>query len=304
MKPASTEVRFWGVRGSVATGGPSFVEVGSNTSSVEVRAGSERFILDAGTGLVQLGRTLAAPVNATILFSHYHWDHIQGFPLFAPAYDPRNSFVIYGPGRGEEGVEAALRRQMQRPHFPVPLETMQAKLEFQALDPGDEVRIGDATVKVGVLNHPELCLGYRISFDGATVVYATDTEQVAGKLNPAVLELAKGADLLIYDAQYTEDEYSGHRGVSRIGWGHSTIPEACRIASAAGVKQLALFHHDPSHDDRHIAQLVRQARSWFPRALAAREGDTIPVSSDSSRSRRPERPFSFSDSDRNHDTLL
>jgi phosphoribosyl 1,2-cyclic phosphodiesterase len=297
MNNVPLEVRFWGVRGSVATGGPAFAEVGSNTSCVEVRAGRERIFLDAGTGLVQLGHTLAAPVTATILVSHFHWDHIQGFPLFQPAYDPRNSFVICGPGRGEDGVEAALRRQMERPHFPVPLEAMRAKLDFHPLDAGDQIRVGDATVQAALLNHPQPCFGYRISIGEVSVVYATDTEQLAdGELNPAVLELARGTDLLIYDAQYTEDEYCGRSGPCRIGWGHSTIAEACRIATAAGVKQLALFHHDPCHDDLYVAQLVRQAQASFPAAFAACEGMSVGLSGEESdRSRRVEHSVSWTD---------
>lgn len=288
MDIAAVEVRFWGVRGSVATGGPSFAEVGSNTSCVEVRAGEERIILDAGTGLVQLGQTLTAPVAAALLISHFHWDHIQGFPLFQPGYDPGCSFDIYGPGRDEHGVEAALRRQMERPHFPVPLDAMRANLTFHPLEPGDQIRIGGAIVKAALLNHPQPCLGYRIEFGGVSVVYATDTEQLAdGRLNPSVLELARGADLLIYDAQYSEDEYHGRGGPCRVGWGHSTIPEACRIASAAGVRRLALFHHDPSHDDLHIARLVRQAQLLFPSTFAACEGRSIELAP--ARSERPKR---------------
>jgi phosphoribosyl 1,2-cyclic phosphodiesterase len=297
MGVARVEVRFWGVRGSVATGGPSFAEVGSNTSCVEIRAGEERIILDAGTGLVQLGRTLTAPAAATILITHFHWDHIQGFPLFQPGYDPRNSFDVYGPGRNEHGVEAALRRQMERPHFPVPLEAMRARLTFHSLEPGQEFRVGQATVTTALLNHPQPCLGYRITIDGISIVYATDTEQLTdGSLNPKVLRLAKEADLLIYDAQYSEDEYCGRCGPDRIGWGHSTIPEACRTAHAAGVKRLALFHHDPCHDDLHVARLAREAQSLFPDSFAAREGSSLELTREpSDRSRRTTDPVHWMD---------
>jgi phosphoribosyl 1,2-cyclic phosphodiesterase len=210
------------------------------------------------------------------LISHFHRDHIQGFPFFEPGYDLRNAFDVYGPGLGDDGVEAALRRQMERPHFPVPLDAMRAKLVFHPAEAGDEIGIGVAKVKVAALNHPQPCLAYRVSVDGVSVVYATDTEQLSeGRLNPDVVELARGADLLIYDAQYTEEEYSGRRGPSHVGWGHSTIGEACRIATAAYVKQLALFHHDPSRDDRRVAQLVYQAQSLFPASFIAQEGTSI-----------------------------
>jgi phosphoribosyl 1,2-cyclic phosphodiesterase len=265
-------VRFWGVRGSIATSGCEYTEVGGHTSCVEVRAGNETIILDAGTGLFPLSQTLREPTTATFFLSHFHWDHIQGFPLFRPAYAPGNAFLIYGPA----GAEAALRQQMQTPHFPVALAEMRARLTFRTVAPEDEVRVGAARVRVAALNHPQGCLGYRISFGGMTVVYATDTEHIApGIADPGTLQLAHGADLLIYDAQYTDEEYHGNGCPGRLGWGHSTISGACQIARAAGVRQLALFHHDPMHDDRTIARLTEQASELFPEVFAAREGLTV-----------------------------
>lgn len=269
-------VRFWGVRGSLPAGGPQFAAVGGNTSCVEVRVGDEVIILDAGSGLFPLGEALERPARATFFFSHYHWDHIQGFPLFRPAYEPENAFVLYGPG--PEGVESSLRRQMQAPNFPVPLDALRADLDFRVVEPGRRIRVGDAVVQAAVLNHPQGCLGYRIHCGGASVVYATDNEQLdGGRPNPRLLDLARDAQLLILDAQYTDDEYHGRCGPARGGWGHSTISDACRVAAAAGVEQLALFHHDPSHSDSEVFEMLDEARASFPNVIAACEGQSVDV---------------------------
>jgi phosphoribosyl 1,2-cyclic phosphodiesterase len=269
-------VRFWGVRGSIANGGPEFAGVGGNTSCVEVRAGEERIILDAGTGLRALGETMPQGSKATFLFSHLHWDHIQGFPFFTPAYVPGNEFVLFGPGKDGLELRTALETQMTPPSFPVTLGVMGAKLRFRSLQPGETIAIGEAKVRAATLHHPQGCLGYRIELGRKAVVYATDTEpREAGVPDPAALALAKGADLLICDAQYTDDEYGGRVGPSRKGWGHSTVRDACRLAEAAGVRQLALFHHDPTHDDRTLERLVHEARAFFPNVAAAREGMTV-----------------------------
>lgn len=278
MPNTTFEVRFWGVRGSIAGGGHDFAEVGGNTSCVEVRAGDELIILDAGTGLFRLSETLVEPVRATFLISHYHWDHIQGFPLFRPGYHQDNRFDVYGPGDSAATVANAFDEQMRPPHFPVTLSAMGAQLEFHGVQPGDEIALGAVRVKAAALNHPLGCLGYRIDFGGASVVYATDTEHPErGALDPAVLELARDADLLIYDAQYTDEEYLGVGGPCRKGWGHSTVTAACRIARAAGVQQLALFHHDPTHRDDRIAAIVRDARTLFRNTIAAHEGLHIAI---------------------------
>jgi phosphoribosyl 1,2-cyclic phosphodiesterase len=286
-------VRFWGVRGSLATAGPEFVTVGGNTSCVEVRAGDEIIILDAGTGLFRLGQNLGPSVRATFLLSHLHWDHIQGFPFFQPAYQPGNVFVLYGPSEDGSALAAAFARQMDPPHFPVGLDALAAELEFRAIQPGQEIQIGPARVRAAALNHPQGCLGYRISVGDASVVYATDTErQEPGAADGALLDLVWRADLLIYDAQYTDDEYAGRGGPPRKGWGHSTVSDACRIAHAGGVAQLALFHHDPTHTDGLVEEIVRDARTLFPNALAASEGLLVNLTQRTDCSRRSSRPES------------
>ncbi|HXU71161.1 MAG TPA: MBL fold metallo-hydrolase [Polyangia bacterium] len=269
-------VRFWGVRGSIAAAGPETAQVGGNTSCVEVRVdaadghGETLLILDAGTGLRRLGESLRAPVDAHLFLSHLHWDHIQGFPFFGPAYAPGNKLTLHAPERcAPDGhVRAALDAQMRAPHFPVGLDAMRASLSFRAVAAGAQLAIGPATVQAAAAKHPNGCLAYRVSAGGRSVVYATDTEHDgSGGIDRDLLELARGADVLVYDAQYTAEEYAGKRG-----WGHSTAEEGARLAEAAGVGQLVLYHHDPTHDDWQIARIEAATRARFPNTVAAREG--------------------------------
>jgi len=277
MRDDSFTVRFWGVRGSMATARPQCCGVGGNTSCVEVRAGDQLIILDAGTGLYGLGATLSGRVAATFLFSHFHWDHIQGFPFFSPLYEPGNRFTLVGPTDGACDTRYALENLMGAPHFPVELDDVCADLRFRTLCPGDAMQIGAARVTCAALNHPQRCLGYRIDLGDRSVVYATDTEPGCEDIDSDLRDLARDASLLIYDAQYTEAEYHGGAGKSRRGWGHSTVEEACRVARAAGVETLALFHHDPSRDDTHVDALLSDCRQRFANVVAAREGMTIEI---------------------------
>lgn len=238
--------------------------------------GEEIIILDCGTGAFRLGESFQQPLRATFLFSHFHWDHIQGFPVFRPAFVPGSTLTLYGPGRDGSHVRGPLRRLMQAPYFPVAFASLPARLHFRALRPKTPIRIGAADIRAAALNHPQGCLGYRISVGAASVAYITDTEPLeAGVVDPTVLELARGATLLIHDAQYTDEEYAGRSGPCRKGWGHSTVTDACRVARAAGVRQLALFHHDPTHSDRLMDRLVAQAQLLFPNTISAREGMVI-----------------------------
>jgi phosphoribosyl 1,2-cyclic phosphodiesterase len=266
-------VRFWGVRGSVAASGLEYAGTGGNTSCVEVRAGDQLLVFDAGTGIVGLGRTLEPGATVHLFLSHLHWDHIQGFPFFAPAWTRGSRVVVYGPGSAEE-LHAALALQMSAPEFPVPLAAMGAALELRGLAAGEHLQLGELAVEVAGLRHPQGCLGYRVtSPGGASFVYATDTEPAAGaEADDAVAAFARGADVLIHDAQYTDDEYRGVKGPSRVGWGHSPLSVACRVACRANVGRLLLFHHDPARDDRGVAKLEAEAKALFPSAAAAREG--------------------------------
>lgn len=269
-------IRFWGVRGSIASPGPGTALVGGNTSCVEVRLGGERLILDGGTGLRQLGHAQAGePVTATILFSHLHWDHIQGIPFFGPLYDPSSRIRLVGPA----GLAEALERQMSRPSFPVGMDAMGAERCIGSLAPGQSLRVGDVLVECALLPHPGGSLGYRLSASGRAVVFATDVEHTVEGLDESLLALADGADVLVYDAQYLPEEYAQKRG-----WGHSTYEVACTLARRAGVRQLFLTHHDPARDDAAVMRIERAARLAFASTHAAREGTEVHLASGAVRS--------------------
>jgi phosphoribosyl 1,2-cyclic phosphodiesterase len=275
-------VTFWGVRGSIPTPGPQTVEIGGNTSCVEVRAGKSILIFDGGTGLRQLGKTLVKemPFTAHLFFSHVHWDHIQGFPFFDPAFVAGNSIHLYGGNNVSRTLEETLAGQMDHPSFPVHLTQMGATMTFHNLYEGQVLEIveGGDRVKVstGAGNHPNGVWAYRTEHGGKSVVYATDTEHYA-VVDPKLSKLASGADVLIYDAQYTPEEYAGTAGIGgpKTGWGHSTYVEAAKLAQQAGVKQLVLFHHDPMQNDAAVRDKERRAREIFPNTIAAQEGLTI-----------------------------
>jgi phosphoribosyl 1,2-cyclic phosphodiesterase len=266
-------VRFWGVRGSIASPGPQTSLVGGNTPCVEVLAGDDRFILDAGTGIRKLGEKLASEgaLETTLLFSHLHWDHIQGLPFFAPVYDRRARIAIVGPRSAEMTLARALEHQMTAPVFPVRLDDLPAELSFRHVKHGESFVEGGARITAARLHHPGGVLAYRIDFAGASVVYATDTEHRAAP-DPALVDLARDADVLVYDAMYTEAEYRGERGPSRLGWGHSTWEAGARVAKEAGARELVLFHHDPTRTDPQVAEIEALARLEHARTVAAREG--------------------------------
>jgi phosphoribosyl 1,2-cyclic phosphodiesterase len=270
-------IHFWGVRGSIACPGAATVKYGGNTPCVEMLVGGQRLIFDAGTGIHVLGQALLQdlPVSGHLFFSHSHWDHIQGFPFFLPAFMEGNEFDIYG-GVIANGmtIEQRLRDQMTQPNFPVPLQVMGANLRFHNLEYGSVTNLGDVTIQTGLLNHPGKAMGYRVSWQGRSVAYITDTEHVRDELDRNVLALADSADVLIYDSTYTDEEYSDPH-TSKIGWGHSTWQEGVKIARAANVKQLVIFHHDPSHNDRFMDKIAIAAAQVFPRSVVAWEGMEI-----------------------------
>jgi len=212
-----------------------------------------------------------------------HWDHIQGLPFFAPIYRADTELHLYGAldhGR----IEEVLSLQMRAPTFPVGLDQAPAQLRFHDLPLGGDTEIGPATLTTARLNHPNGVVAYRIACAGRSVVYATDTEHYGDRLDHDLVTLARDADVLIYDAQYTPDEYEGRAaGPCRRGWGHSTWTEGVQVARAAGVKKLVLFHHEPSHDDEQVATIERAAAEALPGTVAAREGLTIALASDRAR---------------------
>lgn len=270
-------VHFWGVRGSIASPGSETVRYGGNTPCLEMRVGKERLIFDGGTGLRVLGQSLLSqmPVEAHMFFTHSHWDHIQGFPFFVPAFIKINRFNVYGAvAPNGATIQQRLNDQMLHPNFPVPLQIMGADLRFFDIEVGRPVQIGDVKVENALLNHPGEAIGYRINWQGYAAAYVSDTEHFPDRLDENVLFLARNADLLIYDATYTDEEYSSEKS-PKVGWGHSTWQEAVKIAKAANVKKLVIFHHDPLHNDEFLDRVGEQVAQKFPNSLMAREGLSI-----------------------------
>lgn len=266
-------ITFWGVRGSIPSPGPDTVAVGGNTSCVEVRAGKALLVFDGGTGLRLLGKAVLKemPITAHLFFSHVHWDHIQGFPFFDPAFVKGNVIHLYGGGNVSRTLEETLAGQMDHPNFPVHLTDMGAEMHFHDVKEGEprEIDTGDgdkAIITAAPGNHPQGVWAYRLQHGGKTVVYATDTEHYA-HLDEKLANLATGADVLIYDSQYTPEEYS-----TKVGWGHSTFEEAVKLAKHSKVKHLILYHHDPMQNDAAVAEKEKRARAIFPKSDAAREG--------------------------------
>ncbi|MBB4286712.1 MBL fold metallo-hydrolase [Roseospira goensis] len=264
-------LKFWGVRGSVPCPSPAHVIYGGNTSCVEVHLDSQHIILDAGTGIRALGKALLAArvERATLLMTHTHWDHIIGFPFFAPAYRPDFALdILAGHVAHNGGIRRLFSSHMSDPMFPVPLEAMSARMQFRDFRPWDTFHLGEAVrVVTAPLNHPNGATGYRLEYDGLVVCYVTDTEHVPGQPDRNVLGLIDGADLVIYDCTYTDEEFP-----AKVGWGHSTWQEGVRLCRSAGVRQLAVFHHDPDHDDAIMGRLEDEVRQVWPSALVARDG--------------------------------
>jgi phosphoribosyl 1,2-cyclic phosphodiesterase len=281
----STKIRFWGVRGSIASPGAETAGVGGNTSCVEILAGDTRLICDAGTGMRRLGESLVkeGPSEMTLLLSHLHWDHIQGLPFFLPAYVPGNRIAVVGRPTAESSLREALEDQMKAPHFPVRFADLGAEVGFHHVSPGQVTHVGDAVIRSAQGNHPGGVTAYRIEHRGRSVVYATDTEHYSC-VDPALLALAAGADVLIYDAQYTPEEYEGKIGRSKVGWGHSTWEAATTLAEQAEVSELVLFHHDPQRTDEGVKEVERAAQTRFSSTVAAREGMTFELASDEGKS--------------------
>ncbi len=290
-------VRFWGVRGSHPVPGQSTLRYGGNTSCVEVRARDRILILDAGTGIINLGSQLTqetrnGPLDLTILFSHTHHDHIQGLPFFAPAYRPDCQLRLYGPRTLSEDLHQVLTHAMSPHYSPIGLDELKARIFSQNITENDVLVFDEGTPEPNVLRehefkndgrkqvvvrilrsygHPKVGVFiFKVEVNGKSVVYATDTEGYVGA-DTRLIEFARGANLLIHDAQYTPEEYLDN-GFPKQGFGHSTYEMAARVAREAQVENLVLFHHEPSHDDDKIADMVAKTRELFPNADAGTEG--------------------------------
>jgi phosphoribosyl 1,2-cyclic phosphodiesterase/CheY-like chemotaxis protein len=295
--PPSTRVKFWGVRGSIPVPGSSTVGYGGNTSCVEVRAEGEIIILDAGSGLRELGIALEAefgdrPIRSTLLISHFHWDHIQGLPFFLPAYKQKNSLRVLGYEGAQASLATALATQMETSFFPVSFSDMPSAITIEELKETN-FSIGKVKVESRRLYHPGKCFGYRLTTSNGSIAYLPDNEPYAvhnlaaasapGKaaFNPVeerskLVEFLRRSDILIIDTQYTDDEYT-----QKVGWGHGSLSSVVSLAIDAEIRKLFLFHHDPTHDDRMVDEMVERARmlvleSGRPIEVeAAREGAEV-----------------------------
>jgi len=297
------KVKFWGVRGSYPTPGAGTVKYGGNTACVEVQAGNRTIILDAGTGIIPLGRELARTKRAgeiLLLLSHLHHDHTQGFPFFVPAYLPNVKLHIFGPDGTHESMKNVLERNQSSETFPIGLRDMSSSKDIQSVRVSqvivwDENGVGmaesassasDDAVVVRIHKsyaHPGGVFVYRVAWRGKSIVYATDTEGYVGT-DKRLVKFAKGADVLIHDAQYLDEHYwGGLEGFpSTQGYGHSTVTMACEVAASSSAGQLILFHHDPSYTDAMVAGMERTAKSLFADSTAAYEGLEIDLTSRSS----------------------
>ena len=275
------EIQFWGVRGSIAVSGARYAQTGGNTTCVELRHGGARLILDGGTGLRALGESLGwQPLEATLLFTHLHWDHIQGVPFFTPAFHPDSRLTLAGVPRASGTLKEALALQMRPPTFPVTLDRLVGARHFRDIPRATPFDVGPFHVTPLEQDHPDGVVAFRVEAGGRSLVFATDCEHRAPdgqrtESMDAMVRLAQGADVLIHDAQYTRDEYCGQRGAPRAGWGHATIDEAVAVARAAGCGRTFLFHHDPTRDDAAVARLEGVAQGWHPSVAAAREGEVV-----------------------------
>ena len=271
------KVTFYGTRGTMPVADPNYTRFGGNTACILVAFSTGRVaILDAGTGIRKLGNDLLRSSheqfgNISIILSHTHWDHIQGFPYFELAYDPRRNFTISICGKGRMGkdLKSIFSTQMQNDFFPVSLEEMGAKFTFLQPDITTYEHPSGIKLEASKHSHRGDAYGYRIEEGGKTLVYCTDVEHKDG-IDPNVVALSKNADLLIHDAQYTPDELKVKRG-----WGHSSWEQAIEVAERAGVKKLALFHHDPEHNDTFLSNMEIECRKRFADLFLAREGDKI-----------------------------
>jgi phosphoribosyl 1,2-cyclic phosphodiesterase/CheY-like chemotaxis protein len=293
-----THLRFWGVRGSIAVPGPGTVFYGGNTSCIEVRVNGQIIVLDAGTGIRPLGLALnrefkEQPIDLSVLITHTHWDHIQGFPFFSPAYNPNNRITIYGFEGARRGLQNTISSQMESPYFPISMQQMPGHIVIEELR-DLEFNLNSVPIRAHFLNHPGVCMGYRICSDAGDICYLPDVElfqrlrsemeketkvisaddrKFAEDQDAKLLDFIRDAEVLILDSQYDATEYPSH-----VGWGHSCVEDSVAFAMKSNVKRLFLFHHDPDHTDEQISRMVARARQMVSQhhstlvVEAAREG--------------------------------
>src|SRR5215470_13002268 len=272
-------IKFWGTRGSIPVPSPETLRYGGNTTCVELRADGEIIVLDAGSGIRPLGIALdrefqARPIKLSLLITHAHWDHIQGFPFFKPAYDSKNEIRIFGFDGAGATFREIMTEPMRSPFFPITMRELSAKMDINKLSEM-KLSLGKLDIHAAFVNHPGVCAGYRIITSGGSVAFLPDHEpyefflhsargkelsaeqarEIAAEQHAALIQFLRGSDILILDSQYTDQEYE-----TRIGWGHGSISSAVSLALEAEAQTLLLFHHDPSHDDEMVDTMVESAR--------------------------------------------
>ncbi len=272
------KIKYWGVRGSVPTPESDKLKVGGNTSCVELNINDVRIILDMGTGIRGLGKIISQEIKdgsskeIYIMLSHTHWDHIQGFPFFSPIYDKTANITIFGPDKANRQLEAVLAGQMEYEYFPIKFSHLPAKIRFYELSEGYHSLIDGIQITAKRHIHPGVAFGYRIQSGEKSIVYSTDTEHYQSILDKRVIELSEDTDLLIHDAQYTDDEIG-----FRLGWGHSTWMQAIQVAKESKAKKLALFHVDPDRNDEECLDIEKKAQIVFNKTNLAIEGQEINI---------------------------
>lgn len=303
----SIKIKFWGVRGSIPTPGSSTLRYGGNTACVELNfTGGPQFIMDAGSGIRELGKELISrkkPVNAYIFISHFHWDHIQGLPFFRPAYNPENQFTILGSDDTAQNLDQIISFQMNPTYFPIAIEDMKASIRFRSIKE-ETFELDGVHVETIYLNHPGYALGFKMSYANKTIIYISDNEPFhnnfaentshSGNGNEKKLEdlfdnfvenkdqklinFCKNADILIHDSQFLTDEYQ-----DKVSWGHSPFDYTVELAVNSRVKGIILFHHDPNHDDQTIDGIqklsrdILQAKGADINCHAAQEGMVLEI---------------------------
>ncbi|MGA2649902.1 MAG: MBL fold metallo-hydrolase [Terracidiphilus sp.] len=268
-------LRFWGVRGSIPTPESDRLRYGGNTACLEIGYPSENeaVLIDCGSGIRAPGvEFMQRPVSRIhILLTHFHWDHIQGLPSFAPLFQSGAEIIFYA-NRPTDQVRRLLGVLMAEPFFPVPFAEIGSNVEFRQVECGKAFQAGPLTVEPFLLNHPQGAVGFRVESDSQVLVHASDHEYGDPEIDAGLIRAAENADLLVMDAQYTPEEYAG-----KVGWGHSSYGHAAMAAKDAGVGHLLLFHHDPNHDDEFLDGMLADAKSLFPRTGMATEGAPINI---------------------------